>query len=64
MVRKLLEEYKKWDLKINLEKTLYMSCGAETEDLILEEQEGFIRGYEEFEYLGVKQINSTEKKII
>ena len=28
--RKLLEEYEKWGLKINLEKTFYMGCGAET----------------------------------
>ena len=32
MVRKLLEEYEKWGLKINLEKTFYMGCGAETKD--------------------------------
>jgi hypothetical protein len=34
MVRKLLEEYKKWGMKINLEKTFYVGCGAETKDLI------------------------------
>ena len=30
-----------------------MGCGAETKDLILEDQEGCIRGCEEFKYLGV-----------
>ena len=52
-VRKLLEEYEKWGLKINLEKTFYMGCGAETKDLILEDQKGCTRGCEEFKYLGV-----------
>jgi Reverse transcriptase (RNA-dependent DNA polymerase). len=41
MVRKLLEEYEKWSLKINLEKTFYVVCGAETEDLIMEDQKGY-----------------------
>ena len=31
-----------------------MCYGAGTKDLILEDQKGCIRGYEEFEYLGVK----------
>ena len=31
-----------------------MGCGAETKDLILEDQKGGIRGCEEFQYLGVK----------
>ena len=31
-----------------------MGCGAETKDLILEDQKGCIRGREEFKYLGVK----------
>ena len=31
-----------------------MGYGAETKDLILEDQIGCIRGYEEFKYLGVK----------
>ena len=32
MVGKLLEEYEKWGLKINLEKNFYMGFGAETKD--------------------------------
>ena len=31
-----------------------MGCGAETKDLILEDQKDCIRGCEEFKYLGVK----------
>lgn len=58
MTRKLIEEYNKWGLKINLEKTLYMSCGEEMKDLVLEDGMGCIKGCEECEYLGVK-INST-----
>ena len=54
MVRKLLEGCKKWVLKINVEKTLYIGCGAETKDLILEDQKVCIRGCEEFKYLEVK----------
>ena len=46
-VRKLLEKYEKWGLKINLEKTFYMSCRAE-------DQKGCIRGCQEFKYLEVK----------
>ena len=49
-----LEECEKWVLKINLGKTLYMGCGAETKDLMLEDQKRCIRACEEFEYLGVK----------
>jgi hypothetical protein len=40
MVRKLLEQYEKWGLKIYLEKTFYMGSGAETKDLILEDKKG------------------------
>ena len=54
MLRKLLEEYEKWGLKVNLDKTFYMGCGNKTEDLILEDQKGFIKGCEEFDYLGVR----------
>ena len=32
MTRNELEEYKKWGLKLNLEKSFYMNCGAETKD--------------------------------
>ena len=54
MLRKLLEEYEKWGLKVNLDKTFYMGCGIKTEYLILEDQKGSIKGCEEFDYLGVR----------
>ena len=62
MARKLLEEYEKWSLKINLEKAFYVGCGAETKDLILEDQKGCIREYEEFKYLGVKIYKEDKQK--
>jgi hypothetical protein len=54
MARKLLEEYEKWSLKIHLENNFYMGCGAETKDLILEDQKDYIRRCDKFKYLGVK----------
>ena len=42
-VRKLSKEYEIWGMKINQEKTFYMGCGAETKDLILEDQRVCIR---------------------
>ena len=35
-------------------ENFYVDCGAETKDLIIEDQKGCIRGCEEFKYLGVK----------
>ena len=58
---KLLVEYEKQGLQINLEKLQYVGCGAETKDLILEDQKGYIRGCEEFKYLGV-QIDKEERQ--
>ena len=52
MVIKLLEEYEKWVLKINLEK-----------NLILEDQKGCIRECEEFKYLSIKIDKETKKTI-
>ncbi len=54
MFRKLLEEYQKWGLKINMEKTLYMGCGVNNRDLILQFGKGKIKHCSEFKYLGVK----------
>jgi hypothetical protein len=56
----LLERYEKLTLKIKLEKNCYLSCGAETKDLLLEDQKGYIRGCEEFEYLRVKKDDRLE----
>ena len=39
-------------------------CGAETKDLILEDQKDGIRGCEELKYLGVKIYKRTHKKMI
>ena len=64
MVRKLLEEYEKWGLKINLEKTFNMGCGAKTKDLILEDQKACIRGCEEFKYLRLKIPKEDRQKYI
>ena len=62
MVRKLFEEYEKWSLKINLEKTFYMGCGAATKDLlILEDQKGCIRECEEYKYLG-EEIDKKDRQ--
>ena len=36
-------------LKSNLDQTFYMRCVTEIEDLILEDQKGFIKGCEAFE---------------
>ena len=47
MLGKLLEEYKNWGLKMYFKKVIV--CGAETL-----RQKGYVRGCEEFEYLGVK----------
>ena len=40
-----------------------MGCGAETKDLILEDQKCCIRGCEEFKYLGVKIDKEDRQKI-
>ena len=50
IARKLLEEYEKWGLKINLEKNYYIGCEAETKDLILGDQKDCIRGSEKYDY--------------
>ena len=46
---------------MNMDKTFYMGCGAETKDLLLEDQKGWIRGREECKYLGVK-INKEDRQ--
>ena len=63
-VRKLLEKYENLGLKINLEnRTLYMSCGAEAKNLILEDQKYCIR-CKEFKYLGGKIHKADINEII
>ena len=54
MVITLLEEYEKWGLKINLEKNFLVELWSRNQNLIFEDQEGCIRGCEEFKYLELK----------
>lgn len=37
MTRKLFQEYKEWDLEVNLKKTEYVCIGGQQQDLILED---------------------------
>lgn len=50
MVRKLHEEYKKWGLEINFEKTEYLVVGSKGDDLYMDKN--IIRVCREFRYLG------------
>lgn len=50
MTRKLFEEYKKWGLKINFEKSEYLSCGEDAGNLNIEGHQ--IKVCKEFKYLG------------
>ena len=50
MVRKLLEEYEKWGLKINFKK-LFTWVVEQKPKILLEDQKGCIRRCEEFKYL-------------
>lgn len=55
MIRKLKEEYNKWGLKINSDKSYYLIVGdEEMKDLQLEDTGEIIKGCEECKYLGVK----------
>ena len=51
MVRKIIEEYAKWGLTVNTEKTKYLPIGANTENLILDNNME-IRACEDYRYLG------------
>lgn len=51
MVRKLIEEYDKWGLDVNLQKTKYMVIGREGQDIVT--AKGVINHVTEYEYLGV-----------
>ena len=61
MTRKLIQEYQKWGLKVNMNKTKYMAIGDLHQDLILEEDMGKISYTEEYKYLGVK-ITASRKQ--
>ncbi|PSN48887.1 hypothetical protein C0J52_09652 [Blattella germanica] len=58
MTWKLVEEYEKWGLNINLKKTNYMAIGTDSKYLILEEGKGIINHCEEYIYLGMKIKNT------
>ena len=51
MINKLTEEYDKWGLQINMQKTQYMSIGGRGEDI--ETEGGIIKNVKHYEYLGV-----------
>jgi len=56
MTRKLIEEYNKWGLDVNLEKTRYMCIGGVQQDLILEDGQ-IIKNCKDYKYLGMKITN-------
>ena len=56
MTRKLIEEYQKWGLEINTNKTEYMCIGGEQQDLILEEGKK-IKCCTKYKYLGMQITN-------
>ncbi|XP_046662697.1 uncharacterized protein LOC124355579 [Homalodisca vitripennis] len=64
MTRKLLEEYKKWGLAVNIKKTKYLCIGGQIQDLQLNSGEK-ISGCEEYIYLGTRitQDGKCEKMI-
>ncbi|XP_044755015.1 uncharacterized protein LOC123313968 [Coccinella septempunctata] len=64
MTRKLMEEYHKWGLTVNMSKTQYMCVGGENEDLMLEG--GLkIKSCEDYVYFGtvISQNGRTDKEI-
>lgn len=50
MFRKLIEEYEKWGLKVNMDKTEYLKIGEEQEDQELQIRK--VKRGKEFKYLG------------
>ncbi|XP_060527377.1 uncharacterized protein LOC132702626 [Cylas formicarius] len=52
MMRKLIEEYKKWGLEVNLPKAKYMCIGGAQRDLLLEDGQA-IKSCETYKYLGM-----------
>lgn len=51
MLAKLTEEYNKWGLQLNMEKTQYMVIGGRSENIELES--GTIKNTDTYDYLGV-----------
>ncbi|XP_072378004.1 uncharacterized protein [Diabrotica undecimpunctata] len=54
MARKLMEEYKKCSLEVNLQKTQYLCIGGENTADHLDLEEGKIKKCDQCIYLGVK----------
>ena len=52
MTRKLVEEYKKWELKINFKKTEYLTLKTEDDDVKLKTEQQEIHKVNKFKYLG------------
>ena len=65
MTRKLIEEYNKWGLEVNLKKTEYMCIGGEQQNIILEQQQQEIKHCQKYKYLGMHITNdgSLDKEI-
>lgn len=53
MARKLIEEYEKWGLEVNIEKTRYMNIGGTRQDLLLNNGQR-IKYSENYKYLGLE----------
>jgi len=51
MLNKLIEEYRKWGLEVNTDKTQYMNIGGTGQDI--ETESGIIKHVDQYEYLGV-----------
>jgi hypothetical protein len=61
MLRKLIEEYDKWGLEVNTEKTQYLVVGRNGRDLNVNGK--IIKNVEEYKYLGVTiTSNGSDKK--
>ncbi|XP_030764743.1 uncharacterized protein LOC115888980 [Sitophilus oryzae] len=57
MTRKIIEEYNKWGLEVNLKKTEYMCIGGEQQNIILEQQQQEIKHCQKYKYLSMHITN-------
>lgn len=57
MTRKRIEEYTRWGLEVNIDKTEYMCIGEEQKDLALLNGQR-IKVCKEYKYLGLKITNN------
>ncbi|XP_063924692.1 uncharacterized protein LOC135138644 [Zophobas morio] len=65
MARKLIEEYRKWGLEVNVKKTERMNIGGPVQNIILENNK-IIKYGNEYKYLGMKitQDGTQDKAMI